>query len=140
MRYCDRCGAAIASGGHKSAAQGLFSTPYLCDECYGKETDAQVKAVGCFAKVFIGVLAGLGMTAGIFGILSKVADGLSNDAQMKVAVGVEVLAILGFVASKIGSRIIASRFLRFACSVVAYFTFWMSLVFGVGMYFILKYA
>ena len=140
IRYCDKCGAAITSGGHKSAAQGLFSTPYLCDSCYEAETDATVKAVGCFGRLFIGVLSGVGMTAGIFGILSKVADGLSNDVQMKVAIAVEILAIATFIVTKIGSRILKSKFLRFICSVIAYFTFWMSLVFGVGMYFILKYA
>ena len=140
MRYCDKCGCAITSGGHKSACQGLFSSPYLCDECYAAETDAQVKAVGCFARIFVGVLSGLGATMGVFGILSKVAGGLSDNVQMKIAIGVEVLAIVCFIASKIGSRILGSKFLRFVCSVIAYFSFWMSLVFGVGMYFILKYA
>ena len=140
MRYCDKCGAAITSGGHKSAAQGLFSTPYLCDECYAKETDAQVKAIGCFAKVFIGILVGLAMTAGMAFVMSKIAAGLSDDAQMKITIGVEVAAILCFFVSKIGARRLGSRSLRFFCNVIAYFTFWMSLVLGVGMYFILKYT
>lgn len=138
MRYCDKCGAAITSGGHKSAAQGLFSTPYLCDECYAKETDAQVKAIGCFAKVFIGILVGLAMTAGMAFVMSKIASRLSDDAQMKLTVGIEVAAILCFLVSKIGARRLGSRALRFFCSIIAYFTFWMSLVLGVGMYFILK--
>lgn len=147
MRYCDKCGCVITSGGHKSACQGLFSSPYLCDECYEKETEAfmaagkvAAKGAGCFAKVFVGVLSGLGVTAAIFGILSKVANDLSNDVQMKVAIGVEAMAIFCFIASKIGSRIFKSRFLRLVCGVVAYFSFWMSLVFGIAMYFILKYA
>ncbi len=140
MRYCDKCGATIMSGGHKSAAQGLFSTPYLCDECYAKETDAQVKAIGCFAKVFIGILVGLAMTAGMAFVMSKIAAGLSDDTQMKLLIGVEVVAILCFLASKIGAYRLSSRSLRFFCSAIAYFTFWMSLVLGVGMYFILKYA
>ena len=144
MRDCDKCGCAIEKGGHKSAAQGLFSSPFLCDECYAAETDATVKATtkaaGCFAKVFIGVLSGLGATVAICSMLPKVADGLSDDVQMKIAVGIEVLAIVSFIASKIGSRILGSKFLRFVCGVVAYFSFWMSLVFGIGLYFVLKYA
>ena len=127
-------------GGHKSAAQGLFSTPYLCDECYAKETDAQVKAIGCFAKVFIGILVGLAMTAGTAFVMSKMAAGLSDNAQMKILLGVEVAAILCFFVSKIGARRLGSRSLRFFCGIISYFTFWMSLVLGVGMYFILKYA
>ena len=69
MRYCDKCGCAISSGGHKSAAQGLFSTPYLCDDCYAQETESATKAVGCFAKLFIGILIGLAMTGGVLGIV-----------------------------------------------------------------------
>ena len=140
MRYCDKCGCAISSGGHKSAAQGLFSTPYLCDDCYAQETESATKAVGCFAKLFIGILIGLAMTGGVFGVLAKVAGNLSNSVQLKIAVGVEILAVVCFIASKVGSRNLGSKFLRFICGVVSYFTFWMSLVFGVGMYFILKYG
>lgn len=147
MRYCDKCGCAIEKGGHKSAAQGLFSSPFLCDECYAAETDAMVdtvkatsKAAGCFAKVFVGVLSGLGVTVAICNLLPKVADGLSDDVQKKIAVGIEVMAIVCFIASKIGSRILGSKFLRFVCGVVAYFSFWLTLVFGIGLYFVLKYA
>ena len=144
MRYCDKCGCAIEKGGHKSAAQGLFSSPFLCDECYAAETDAMVnattKSVGCFAKVFVGVLSGLGVTFAICSLLPKVADGLSDDVQKKIAVGIEVLAIVCFIASKIGSRILGSKFLRFVCGVAAYFSFWLSIVFGIGLYFVLKYA
>ena len=141
IRYCDKCGCAITSGGHKSAASGLFSTPYLCDDCYAAETDATVKTVGFFARLFIGFIFGLATTGGVFFLLSKTAvNDLSNDTQMKIAIGVEVVAIICFIASKIGSRILGSKFLRFLCGVVAYFSFWMSLVFGIGMYFILKYA
>ena len=117
MRYCDKCGCAIEKGGHKSAAQGLFSSPFLCDECYAAETDAMVdtvkatsKAAGCFAKVFVGVLSGLGVTVAICNLLPKVADGLSDDVQKKIAVGIEVMAIVCFIASKIGSRILGSKF------------------------------
>ena len=149
VRYCDKCGAAITSGGHKSAvvSGGLFgNAPYLCDDCYASESESvaaagkvAVKGAGCFAKVFIGVLAGLGMTAGICTLLSKttVLNGLSPST---VLVAIEVLAIACFVAGKIGSRILKSRFLRFICCVIAYFAFWMALVFGIGMYFILKYC
>lgn len=141
MRYCDKCGCAITSGGHKSAASGLFVTPYLCDECYAAECDGAAKAVGFFARIFIGLLAGVATTGGVFFLLSKTAaNDLSNDTQMKIAIGVEVIAIICFIASKIGSRILGSKALRFLCGVVAYFSFWMSLVFGIGMYFILKYA
>ena len=80
------------------------------------------------------------MTGGVFGVLAKVAGNLSNSVQLKIAVGVEILAVVCFIASKIGSRNLGSKFLRFICGVVSYFTFWMSLVFGVGMYFILKYG
>jgi hypothetical protein len=147
MRYCDKCGCAIASGGHKSACQGLFSSPYLCDECYATETEnfmaagkAAAKGTGCLARVFVGILSGLGVTVGVFSILSKVAGSLSDNVQMKIAIGVEVFAVVCFIASKIGTRILKSKFLRFTCSVIAYFSFWMALVFGIGMYFILKYA
>lgn len=141
IRYCDRCGCAITSGGHKSSASGLFVTPYLCDDCYAAETDATVKTVGFFARLFIGFIVGLATTGGVFFLLSKTAaNDLSNDVQMKIAIGVEVVAIICFISSKIGSRILGSKFLRFLCGVVAYFSFWMSLVFGIGMYFILKYA
>lgn len=147
MRYCDKCGCEITSGGHKSACQGLFNTPYLCDECYEKETEAfmaagkvAAKGAGCFAKVFVGVLVGLGAIIGVTSILVKFGDNLSDDVQAKILLGVEVIAIVSFIASKICSRILKSKFMRFVCSVVAYFSFWLSLVLGVAMYFILKYA
>ena len=73
-------------------------------------------------------------------MLPKIADGLSDDVQKKIAVGIEVMAIVCFIANKIGSRILGSRFLRFVCGAVAYFSFWLTLVFGIGLYFVLKYA
>lgn len=140
IRYCDKCGCAITSGGHKSAASGLFSTPYLCDDCYAAETDATAKTVGCFARVFVGCMAGLAMTTGVAFLLSKatVLDGVIDDKT--ACIGLEVFAVLCFIASKIGSRILKSKFLRFLCCVVAYFSFWMLIVYGIGMYFILKYG
>ena len=101
---------------------------------------AAAKGTGCLARLFVGILSGLGVTVGVFSILSKVAGGLSDNVQMKIAIGVEVFAVVCFIASKIGARILKSKFLRFTCSVIAYFSFWMALVFGIGMYFILKYA
>ena len=118
----------------------MFSTPYLCDDCYAQETESTTKAIGCVAKLFIGILTGLAMMGGVFAILAKIAGELSNSIQVKIAVGVEVFAIVCFIASKVGSRNLGSKFLRFICGVVAYFMFWMSLVFGVGMYFMLKYG
>lgn len=141
MRYCDKCGCAITSGGHKSACQGIFNTPYLCDECYEKETEAAVKGVGCFAKIFVGFLIGLGATAGISGILAKLGGcGVPDNALPKIAIGVEVLAIVCFFATKIGSKFLKSKFLRFVSNVASYISFWISLVFGTAMYFLLKYA
>ena len=147
MRYCDKCGCAITSGGHKSACQGLFSSPYLCDECYEKETAAfmaagksAAKGVGCFAKIFVGILIGLGATAGIAGILVKLGSCVPDNALPRIAIGIEVLAIVCFIASKISSRCLRSKFLRFVSNVVAYASFWASLVFGITMYFLLKYA
>jgi hypothetical protein len=99
-----------------------------------------VKGVGLLARLWIGIVSGLALTAGIFLILSNVGNALSNETQRTVTIGVEVVAILCFIASKIGQRILRSKFLRFVCGVVAYFTFWMSLVFGIGLYFILKYG
>ena len=140
MRYCDKCGAAITSGGHKSAASGLFGQAYLCDSCSASEDAAAVKTVGCFAKLFIGVLSGLGMTAGVCTLLSKIP--ILNNMRVSTSTGViaiEAIAVVCFIAGMIGARTLRSKFLRFICRAVAYFSFWMSLVFGVAMYFILKY-
>ena len=78
------------------------------------------------------------MTGGMAFILSKITGGLSDDAQMKIVIGVEVVAILCFFVSKIGARKLGRRFQRFCCNIIAYCTFWMSLVLGVMLYFILK--
>lgn len=144
IRYCDKCGVAITNGGHKSASSGIFrGTPIICDKCYSEEiamAKTAVKGVGLLARLWIGIVSGLALTGGIFLILSNVGNALSNETQRTVTIGVEVVAILCFIASKIGQRILRSKFLRFVCGVVAYFTFWMSLVFGIGLYFILKYG
>ena len=80
------------------------------------------------------------MTTGVAFLLSKatVLDGVIDDKT--ACVGLEVFAVLCFITSKICSRILKSKFLRFLCCVVAYFSFWMLIVYGIGMYFILKYG
>ena len=146
MRYCDKCGAAITDGGHKSDIGGLFtSTRIICDNCHAAEVASEMaaaktaaKGIGLFARLIIGIVSGLGMTAGVCALLSK-ATFLNNISTSAGLIAIEVFAITCFIASKICSRILKSKFLRFVCSVVAYFSFWMSLVFGVAMYFILKY-
>ena len=140
MRYCDKCGAAITSGGHKSAASGIFGQPYLCDSCSAAEDATVAMTFGCFAKLVIGALSGLGTTIGVCALLSKLT--LLNKVHASpttVVIAIESLAVVCFIASKIGSRILRSKFLRFACRVIAYFSLWMSLVHGVAMYFIIKY-
>lgn len=147
MRYCDRCGAAITSGGHKSCASGIFGTPYICDDCYDKEV-ATGAALGKAAlsigvllgRLFIGILIGLGEIIGVCAVLKRVAGNMPDASASKLLVGVEVAAIVCFLVSKIGARILRNCFFQFLLRIVAYFTFWLSLVFGVGLYFILKYA
>lgn len=147
MRYCDKCGAAIPNGGHKSCASGIFGTPIICDDCYDKEvaTGAAVgKAALSMGKVigrlFIGILVGLGGIIGVCTVLKTVAGIIPDAAAVKLLVGVEVVAIICFIVSKIGTYVLRNRFVKFLLRVVAYFTFWFSLVFGVGLYFIIKYA
>jgi len=144
MRYCDKCGAAITSGGHKSCASGIFTgTPYICDDCYDKEVAAGAavgKAALGIGRLFIGILVGLGEIIGVCTVLKTVAGNMPDAAAVKLLVGVEVAAIICFIASKIGTRVLRNRFVKFLLRVVAYFTFWLSLVFGVGLYFIIKYA
>ena len=47
--------------------------------------------------------------------------------------------IICFIISKVGTYKLQNRFAKFILRIVAYFTFWMSLVYGVALYFIIKY-
>lgn len=47
---------------------------------------------------------------------------------------------MSIIASKIGTRVLWNRFVKFLLHVVADFTFWLSLVFGVDLDVIIKYT
>lgn len=148
MRYCDKCGAAIVNRGHKSCSSGIFrGTPIICDECYEKEC-AMGLAVGkaafsvgkVIARWFVGILIGLMFVIGACKAEIALAGNLPDATQVKVFIGIEVAVVACFVASKVGTIILRNRFVKFLLRVIAYFTFWMSLIFGVALYFVIKYT
>lgn len=142
MRYCDRCGAAIVSGGHKSCSSGLWGSPFVCDECFEKEVEAGKAAAGIglfFVRIFIGILVGLGAILAMCKGVEFTCGGLSNAVTNRILIGMEGVAIICFIISKVGTYKLQNRFAKFILRIVAYFTFWMSLVYGVALYFIIKY-
>ena len=142
MRYCDRCGAKIVSEGHKSCASGLWGSQFVCEECFEKEAEAGKAAAGIglfFVRIFVGILAGLGAILAMCKVGESFSGSVPDDAAKWILIGTEVVAIICFIVSKSGTYKLQNRLAKFILRIVAYLSFWMSLVYGVALYFIIKY-
>ncbi len=140
MRYCDKCGAAITSGGHKSHFGSFAGTPFLCADCYAVE-DKNVNTVAMFVvRLVVGLFIGLGGAMGLAGVMDKICGGFSNTVQTGVAIGMETVLIVGYIACKIGRMRLQSRFVKFLLGVASFPLFWVALAFGGALALILKHG
>jgi len=137
MRYCDKCGAEITSGGHKSNYTSFTGTDFLCDDCYAAEEKTPASIV---ARLVIGVIVGMGGGMGLVCALESLFGKFSNTVQSGILIAMEILLIGTFIACKIGRMRLRSRFLKSILGLVAYLTFWVVLVMGVLLFIVLKWG